>query len=108
MKLIWNWVYFFPSAEQALYNLQQLRHDTDQAKKDKNVLLADLREKAASQGLTLIDNDGPGNCMFSALCHQLKIKKRLKQYSEMELRTELAQYLKAHPELVCRFLIGTA
>ena len=71
-------------------------------------MLADLREKAAGQGLTLIDNDGPGNCMFSALCHQLKIKKRLKQYSEVELRTELAQYLKAHPELVCKFLIGMA
>ena len=60
-------------------------------------MLADLREKAAGQGLTLIDNDGLGNCMFSALCHQLKIKKRLKQYLEMELRTELAQYLEDHP-----------
>ena len=78
-----------------------MSHDTDQAKKEKHDLLADLREKAAAQGLRIVDNDGQGNCMFSALCRQLEIKKGLK-YLHMNLRTELVQYLKDHPDLVCK------
>ena len=98
---------FFPLAKQALRNLQQMRHVTDQAKKEQNVLLADLRKKATGQGLTIKDKDGQGNYMLSALCHQLKIKKGL-TYSDMELRTELVRYQKDHPDLVCKFFTGVA
>ena len=69
-------------------------------KSNKQTLLTDLERKAAAKGLKIVDNDGKGNCLFSALCHQLENKKG-KGYLEMELRTELVQYLKDHPTIVC-------
>lgn len=77
-----------------------MSHDTDQAKKEKHDLSAGLSEKAATQGLKIVENDRNGNCMFSALCRQLEIKKGL-TYSHVDLRTELVQYLRDHPDLVC-------
>lgn len=85
-------------AKQALCNLQQLHHHPVES--NKQTLLTDLGRKAAAKGLKIVDNDGKGNCLFSALCHQLENKKG-KRYLEMELRTELVQYLEDHPTFVC-------
>ena len=98
---------FRPLAKQALHNLEQIRQDTDQAKKKENDLLADLREKAAGRGLTIKDDDEQISDMISALCHQLEIKKGLK-YSDDKLKTELVQYHKDNPDLVCKFVTGVA
>ncbi|CAH3024571.1 unnamed protein product [Porites evermanni] len=84
-----------------LWKLQQLHHYPDKSHK-KTDLFTDVERKAAAKGLRIIDNKGNGNCMFSALCRQLEIKKG-PTYSEMELRTELVQYLKDHPTFVCIF-----
>ena len=88
-------------AKQVLWKLQQLHHYPDKSHK-KTELLIDLERKAAAKGLRIVDNKGNGNCMFSALCRQLEIKKG-QRYSEMGLRTELVQYLKDHPTFVCIF-----
>ena len=88
-------------SKQALWKLQQLHHYPDKSHK-KTDLFTDLERKAAAKGLRIVDNEGNGNCMFSALCRQLEIKKE-QRYREMELRTELVQYLKDHPTFVCSF-----
>ena len=90
-------------AKQALRKLQQLHHYPDKSHK-KTDLFTDLERKAAAKGLRIVDNKGNGNCMFSALCRQLDIKKG-QTYLEMELRTELVQYLKDHPTFVCIFFM---
>ncbi|XP_044169801.1 LOW QUALITY PROTEIN: uncharacterized protein LOC122947288 [Acropora millepora] len=61
-------------------------------------LLEDLRINASSEGFEIIDNDGGGNCMFHALCDQLKCKKNLK-ISHQELRKQLVKYLQEHPKM---------
>ena len=91
--------FFVFLAKQALCNLQQLHHHP--VKSNKQTLLTDLERKAAAKGLKIVDNDGKGNCLFSALRHQLENKKRKRYYSEMELRTDLVQYLEDHPTFVC-------
>ena len=88
-------------SKQALWKLQQLHHYPDKSHK-KTDLFTDLERKAVAKGLRIVDSEGNGNCMFSALCRQLEIKKG-PRYSEMELRTELVQYLKDHPTFVCIF-----
>ena len=90
-------------SKQALWKLQQLHHYPDKSHK-KTDLFTDLERKAAAKGLRIVDNEGNGNCMFSALCRQLEIKKG-QRYSEMRLRTELVQYLKDHPTFVCIFFM---
>ena len=91
-------------AKQALWKLQQLHHYPDKSHK-KTDLFTDLARKAAAKGLRIVDNEGNGNCMFSALCRQLEIKKE-QTYSEKGLRTELVQYLKDHPTFVCTFFLS--
>lgn len=92
---------FFPFnflANHDLCKVQQLQQYSNNGNNKTDLI--NLERKATAQRLRIKDNEGQGNCMFSALCHQLEIKKRL-EYSEMELRTELVQYLTDHPTFVC-------
>ena len=69
----------------------------DAGKQD--LLLSDLRKIASDKGFEVVKNAGEGNCVFHALCHQLKYRKHL-EISHQELRKDLVKYLHEHPKLV--------
>ena len=85
------------AAKKALLNLQEMHRDADKHKKQG--LVPDLRMIASDKGFEVVDNDGKGNCMFHALCHQLKYKKHL-EISHQDLRKELVKYLLKHSKMV--------
>ena len=62
-------------------------------------LLEDLKINASKEDFKVVDNGGGGNCMFHALCDQLKCKKDWEIYHQ-ELRKELVKYLSEHPTMV--------
>lgn len=84
-------------AKKTLVNLQELHRDADKHQKQGG-LLPDLRMIASGKGFEVVDNDGKGNCMFHALCHQLKYKKHL-EISHQDLRNELVKYLHEHSKM---------
>ena len=86
------------AAIRAFNKLQKMHQDAGKLQR-KADLLEDLRINASSKGFEIIDNDGGGNCMFHALCDQLKCKKNLK-ISHQELRKQLVKYLQEHPKMV--------
>ena len=86
------------AAIRAFHKLQELHQDAGKLQK-KADLLKDLKINASNKGFEIIDNEGGGNCMFHALCDQLKYKKQL-EISHRELREKLVKYLQEHPKMV--------
>ena len=86
------------AAIKAFDKLQKMHQDAGKLK-EKACLLNDLKNNASNKGFEIINNDGGGNCMFHALCDQLKYKKQL-EISHQELREELVKYLREHPKMV--------
>ena len=82
----------------AFHKLQEMHQDAGKLQK-KADLLKDLEMNASNKGFEIVGNDGEGNCMFHALCDQLKYKKHL-EISHQELRKELVKYLQEHPTTV--------
>ncbi|XP_044169795.1 uncharacterized protein LOC114949750 [Acropora millepora] len=85
------------NAIRAFHKLQELHQDAGKLQK-KADLLKDLKINASNKGFEIIDNEGGGNCMFHALCDQLKYKKGL-EISHQELREKLVKYLQEHPKM---------
>ncbi|XP_015780920.1 PREDICTED: uncharacterized protein LOC107358863 isoform X2 [Acropora digitifera] len=85
------------NAIRAFHKLQELHQDAGKLQK-KADLLKDLKINASNKGFEIIDNEGGGNCMFHALCDQLKYKKHL-EISHRELRETLVKYLQEHPKM---------
>ena len=86
------------AAIKAFHKLQELHQDAGKLQ-NKADLLKDLKINASNKGFEIIDNEGGGNCMFHALCDQLKYNKRLEIYHQ-ELREKLVKYLWEHPKMV--------
>lgn len=59
-----------------------------------------LRALAQNENCKVIDVASDGNCMFSALAHQLKRCKANQSESAEEIRAELVTFIKEHPEMV--------
>ena len=62
-------------------------------------LLARLEERASEKGLTIVDRDRSGNCMFSSLSDQLKLVEDT-VISHKELRQSIVRYLRTIPNWV--------
>ena len=86
------------TAKQAFSKLQAMHHDADNCTK-KADLSQGLQMNASKKGLYIVGNEGKGNCMFHALCDQLKFKKEI-VITHQELRKKLVEYLRQHPSLV--------
>lgn len=86
------------AASKAFDELQKMHQDAGKLK-DKACLSKDLKKNASNKGFEIINNDGRGNCMFHALCDQLKYKKQW-EISHQVLREELVKYLQEHPKMV--------
>ena len=86
------------AAIKAFHKLQEMHLDAGKLQK-KAGLFNDLKSNASNKGFEIVGNDGKGNCMFHALCDQLKYKKHL-EISHQELRKELVKYLREHPTMV--------
>lgn len=84
-------------AKQAFSKLQAMHHDADNCTK-KADLSQGLQMNASKKGLHIVGNEGKGNCMFHALCDQLKFKKEI-VITHQELRKKLVEYLRQHPSL---------
>lgn len=82
-------------AEETFLKLQEMQRDADK----QDLLLSGMVNIASDNGFDVVKNDGDGNCMFHALCHQLKYEKHL-EISHQELRKQLVKYLHGHPKLV--------
>lgn len=82
-------------AEETFLKLQEMQRDADK----QDLLLSGMVNIASDNGFDVVKNDGDGNCMFHALCHQLKYEKHL-EISHQELRKQLVKYLHEHPKLV--------
>lgn len=85
-------------AKQVFSDLQQMHRDADKLHKETD-LSHDLTKNAALRGFIIIHNPGQGNCMFHALSEQLDLKQIIK-ISHEDLRRNLVQYLREHPQLV--------
>ena len=59
----------------------------------------ELEKIASGKGFVISDNEGSGNCMFSALSEQLNLVKGIR-ISHGELRQSIVQYLSNNPRLV--------
>ena len=86
------------AAIKAFHKLQEMHRDAGKLPK-KAGLFNDLKMIASNKGFEIVGNDGEGNCMFHALCDQLKYKKHL-EISHRQLRKELVKYLQEHPTMV--------
>ena len=75
-----------------------MHRDADKHQKEGG-LSHGLKTNASIKGFEIVHNDGKGNCMFHALCDQLKYKKHL-EISHQDLRKDLVKYLHGHPKLV--------
>ena len=68
-------------------------------------LSARLKQTAADEGFTTVDNDGVGNCMFYALADQLQHVKGL-ELSHLKVRQSIVQFLRNNPQWVSDNVIG--
>ena len=91
-------VFELVAAIKAFHKLQEMHRDAGKFQK-KAGLFNDLKVNASNKGFEIVGNDGEGNCMFHALCDQLKFKKH-PEISHQELRKELVKYLWEHPMMV--------
>lgn len=83
-------------------NLQQMQdHDVGKVF-SKDALLARFERIVSNKGFVISDNEGSGNCMFSALCEQLHLMKGI-AISPQKLRHSIVQYLRKNPKLVSVF-----
>ena len=80
------------------HTLQQIqlyaRSETSQTE-----LSLNLKRTAQEKGFVISDNQGEGNCMFSALSEQLDVVKATRMSHE-EIRQTVVRYLMDHPTLV--------
>ena len=61
-----------------------------------------LEERASEKGLTIVDKDKTGNCMFYSLADQLELKKKL-NISHKELRHSVVEHLAKRVSWQCQF-----
>lgn len=93
-----NIVFISITAEHIFRSFQNLQDLISKTTSKTNFSEA-LKKIASSQGFSISDNQGSGNCMFYALSEQLAAMKGI-HLSHKDLRQRIVQYLEMNPRLV--------